>query len=542
MRKKIAKSILAMTMIATMLFGLTACGGKEEPTANAPAAESSTEEAAETNTEKEPVTLEWYYVGNGMQEDTEAVEARVNELLKEYPGLEHVTLNLNCFIGDEIKEKIALAEAAGEQIDIMNCMYVGFADKVAEGSYMPMNDLISDEFKAALPDWLWDLGSVDGNIYMVPTYQQACNLGYMFTPTEYMEKYGDYDKMVEVMSSADSTPRDIANVMEEYLLAIREGEGDTKYLESLADRIVNAQGSQGFYFCDPFDHLTSYFVIEEGTDTVNYRFTTDLAKECYQISAEWYDKGYIYPDILTAEVSELRFGSMLNPTSWVMSARGAIGDPEYAAAGQTTEYGFDATAIPCQPYYYIQNSWAANGNGIHATCEHPEEAALLLEAVNTGTEKGKEIYNTLVFGLEGEHYTVDANDPERIETIEYAGSQGGLETSYAAWKWIIGNTIHAWKNQAVTDELNGVVLEVNEGENTVASKYAGFVPDVSSVSSQIEQINAVRSEYVKTLCQGVLGTDGWEATYDEFVTKLEAAGLSEVQTELQRQLDEFLAK
>ena len=52
---------------------------------------------------------------------------------------------------------------------------------------MPIEDYISDELKSELPEWLWELGSVDGHIYMVPNYQNAFNSGFACFPKEYME-------------------------------------------------------------------------------------------------------------------------------------------------------------------------------------------------------------------------------------------------------------------------------------------------------------------------------------------------------------------
>ncbi len=541
MREKTMKRAAGL-MAAVMLLGLAGCGS-QETTESSQAQESdalpvSSEEAAEP---KEPVTLEWYYRGNGQQEDTEMVEQRVNELLKTYPGLEHVTINLNCSTSSEYQEHVTLAQSAGQQIDILNSVSLDFYEQVENGSYMPLDDLISDELRAELPEWLWKMGSVDGKIYMVPNYQQACNMGYLFTPKEYMDKYGDYDKIVSVLTDPDSSYEDKMAVMEEYLMAVREGEGDGKYLPSLPSRVLFETGTQGFYFRDYFDVVSGDFIVEAGSGQVTYKYATDMARQLCALSAQWYDAGIIHPDVLTVEASELRYENMLNPTSWILSYNGAIGDPETVAETYKNEWGFEVVAIPTQQQYYIQNSWAAGGNGISSTCEHPEEAIKFIEALTTGTEKGKEIYNTMVFGIEGVHYTRDENDPDRIETLEYSGTQGGIDTSYAAMKWIIGNTFYAYKNQAVSDENSAIALEVNEGDNTITSDLVGFVADTDSVSVQLDQIKAVTSEYRDTLLQGVLGEDGWEACYNEYIEKLKVAGMDEVIAEFQRQLDEFLA-
>lgn len=73
-----------------MTAGMMGCGQKAaNESTKAPDAAPGTTAAGEPGTEaaapKDPVLLEWYYRGNGQQQDTEEVEARVNELLKDIP-------------------------------------------------------------------------------------------------------------------------------------------------------------------------------------------------------------------------------------------------------------------------------------------------------------------------------------------------------------------------------------------------------------------------------------------------------------------------
>ena len=86
------KKWLALPLSVIMTLGVVACGNNETSGDNNPenGSTSSTissvdekEEEKEEKEEKEPVLLEWYFRGNGQQEDTDEVEARVNELLKE---------------------------------------------------------------------------------------------------------------------------------------------------------------------------------------------------------------------------------------------------------------------------------------------------------------------------------------------------------------------------------------------------------------------------------------------------------------------------
>ena len=92
------KRLLALLLAAVLVLSLAACN--KEPAVTTPETEKpSTDveknpteaetQAPETVKEPDPVMLEWYYRGNGIQEDTEAVNEHVNELLHAIPGFDH---------------------------------------------------------------------------------------------------------------------------------------------------------------------------------------------------------------------------------------------------------------------------------------------------------------------------------------------------------------------------------------------------------------------------------------------------------------------
>lgn len=543
------RKALALLLAMVMVLSLAACattGGNstEADTGKTDGSSETTKaddtKAPETDAPKEPVLLEWYYRGNGQQEDTDKVEARVNELLKSYPGLEHVSININCFPAADYVQQVTMTQTSGGQIDILNSVSLGsFGQLVADGNWMPMEDYISEDLKNALPDWLWEMGTVDGHIYMVPNYQNAFNMAWIAFPKEYMDKYGNYDEMYKTLSSADTSMEDKMACLEAYALACDNGEAGEKYA-CIVD-LVNYTGNIGFSFVTPYDHLGDGFIVEDGTNKVSFFYENEEYKKIWETYAKWSDLGIFMPDGVATETKNYFKSHMMDEVSMVWTVTSGVGSAEEIAQLCTTEYGFETVVIPIQQYAYVQNTWGAGGNGISSTCEHPEEAALFLECLTTGTELGKEIYNTMVFGLEGEHYTKDANDPNRIVTLEYEGSQGGASTSYAGLKWIIGNTFNAYKNQAVRDGQYESYKEYNESPDTVASSIIGFVADKSNVSVEVDQIKAIVAEYTDLMNYGVSGSDGFEATYNEFMQKLQLAGLEKVKAEYQSQLDAWVA-
>lgn len=143
-----------------------------------------------------------------------------------------MTVELKCYTASEYKQAVTLAQSSREQIDILNTVNLDFSEEVEKGSLVPLDDLIAsvDGLKDILPDWLWELGSVDGQIYMVPNYQRASNMNYLVTPTEWLEKYGDAEKIEETLKMDDSHLAEKAAVLEEYVRNVQAGEGATHYM------------------------------------------------------------------------------------------------------------------------------------------------------------------------------------------------------------------------------------------------------------------------------------------------------------------------
>ena len=158
------------------------------------------------------------------------------------------------------------------------------------------------------------------------------------------------------------------------------------------------------------------------------------------------------------------------------------------------------------------------------------------------TEEGTELYNMIVYGLEGTHWEWVDKANNEIKTLEYDGTQGGVDASYAAMKWIMGNTFHAYLNQGCAEGENEIAVEINTSEDNQKSAIMGLRISTDNIQTQLAQIKAVTTEYGPTLQHGVMGTDGWKAVYDEYLAKLEAAGLQDVLKELQSQVDAYLAK
>jgi putative aldouronate transport system substrate-binding protein len=504
-------------------------------------AETSAETSEETSAapeqaeEKEPVTLSWWYRGNGEQADTFKVQDRMNELLESYAGLEHVSAILECIAAADYSTQVMLGLAAGQKMDILNTVSISFPEQVINGTYIPLDPYLPalSELTAELPDWFIERGEIDGKTYMIPNYQQMANKLYFIAPKEYMDKYGDYGKLRSTILGAGSTIREKAAAVEEYVRAVQEGEGPTKYAEGVGWNL-DTYSSQFYDYVPGSDNT---FVVPFDSGKVVFRPFDEEAVAAYEISARWYADGILCPDP-AIDRYDLIDGNMLNPMSCAFTINQPLGSSDADVSRTMSDaYGFEAAAFGWKSSYFIGYSYSA-GNGVTASCANPLEAAKFIEAMNVA--RGAEIYNTVVYGLEGVHY--EKLDDRHIRTFGYDGPQGGSDYLYSAHKWIMGNSFNAYLNQAVRDEDLEVMKSINEGPDTVKSNLAGLVFDTEAVSTEFSQIVAVYGEYKDGLLGGLKGSDGWQAYYDEFRAKVEAAGAQKVLDHLQGQLDGFLRK
>ena len=492
-KKKILAAVLAGLMLTS---GLAGCGEKKD------------------STDGEQVVLKWVMTGPGRQKDSEEVWAAVNAKLNE--KIPNVTIDFDVMDGADCKQSVMLMQTGKEKLDIVNTYGLNFIEDVENGSFIDITDLL-DEYgtgiKEQIPEFMFDYMRVGDGIYAVPSYQALANERCLVTQKEYADQWLDVEGLKKAMYSSDYASDEAIKIIEDYMQKLDE----------------NGKLYYGAYHYNEYptkgtETIKGNFIVDNNTHEVYYKFEYEPMKEQYRRHAEWYKKGWIRKDALSCtDESEKRgimegytlFDSGYNP--WVADSIG----------GEDAEF----IAIPFSEESFIPSVSAAGGNAITSSCEHPELAMQVLNLFQTD----KELYNLLTFGIEGKHYTkVGENE---IET-PYSG-QGTSNDAYGIYKWIVGNTQLAYLTQDYTQEKFDYDFNV-VNKSDYRSDLIGFVPVLGEVADNIAQLDAIKGEYMKTLATGALG-DGWEAYYNEWMTKANAAGLQKVKEILQQQVDEFLA-
>lgn len=503
MKKRIA---LALAALLTLSFAAGCVGGK---------------------TSDENITLKWTMVGPTGQTDADRVFEEVNKKLKTYEGFENISLDISVIDVADYKQKFILWQTNGEKMDIVQTYGLDYGELARDGSFVALDDYIkkSKDLEGVFPEYVWDYANVDGQKYFVPSYQMLANVDYSFvTPKQLADKYMDVDKIQKVMNSAELFDDSCWDAIEEYLDKLSEN-GELKMGYKPLDSLTYTL-QKGYY------EVGNRFIIknDDSSHKVYYMDEVPDRLNDFKRLSQLYKKGYVRSDIASVTGTDNMIGA---PNGYTLWHEGFRMDEELKQSQRDvlkTKYGFDVQEVMTKDYEVLPKTNAAGGMAISTLSEYPDEAFKVIELFNS--EKGKDIYRMLAYGIEGEHYK--KLDDTTIEPIGYVG-QASSTANYGLYAWNTGNTKYGFNKQG--ENLTGDRLdELNSGEDLFISPLTGFIADTSAISSQLAQMNTVFEEYKDLNCGN---RPDVEETYNEYMEKIKTAGMEEVKAELQKQVDEF---
>jgi len=551
MKKRTICLLLAMIMVLSIV--LAGCS----KTAETPAADETpaTTEPVETtdNTETpeapeetaepalEQKTIQLMITGAGKQANSDKVWAAFNEQLQQY--VPNTTVEFIDVPFEEYSEKFSQVLASGEGVDLAwTGWLINKPQNIADGNLMPLDDLLA-EYGQGIVDILGEnvveihRNAADGKLYYLPSWQGLCGerRGWLVV-TEIAELAGDtwiedteaaLNKWRNNYSEGTEAFQAVLDQATKYLAAAKEagklGAGINTgrvFGWSMYNGTRSNPGVGGSEIGIPFEDNT--FTVIDGVASEHYKLYA-------KTMADWYKEGYIRSDIMSVDTSTLTMpkNGEITDTTYVFSCDPYLTEADQDAA--TADAGMDMTYLPVEE----NASLILGGDTSYAIpycADEPERAMMVLNAIYSQPD----LYNTLIYGIEGEDYTKNADG---TITTSYVGASPTADDSYGIQRWIIGSCKNALINNG-TDPNYYADLEALE-ETARVNPFLNFTFDRTNVEGICASILNVYYEYGPQIDNGVAG-DNWEELYNNYMAARKDAGIEELVTEFQNQLNAYI--
>ena len=550
MKKRTICLLLAMIMVLSIV--LAGCS----KTAETPAADETpaTTEPAETtdNTETpeapeetaepalEQKTIQLMITGAGKQANSDKVWAAFNEQLQQY--VPNTTVEFIDVSFDEYSEKFSQVLASGEGVDLVwTGWLINKPQNIADGNLRPLDDLLA-EYGQGIVDILGEnvveihRNAADGKLYYLPSWQGLCGerRGWLVV-TEIAELAGD--TWIEDTEAALNKWRNNYSGIEDFQAVLDQA---TKYLAAAkeAGKLGAGINTGRAFGWSMYNGMYSFLGVGgaeigitycDGTFTVKDGVAGEHYKLYAKTMADWYKEGYIRSDIMSVDTSTLTMpkNGEITDTTYVFSCDPYLTEADQEAA--IADAGMDMTYLPIEENAYLilggDTSYA-----IPYCADEPERAMMVLNAIYSQPD----LYNTLIYGIEGEDYTKNADG---TITTSYVGASPTADDSYGIQRWIIGSCKNALINNG-TDPNYYADLEALE-ETARVNPFLNFTFDRTNVEGICASILNVYYEYGPQLDNGVAG-DNWEELYNNYMAARKDAGIEELVTEFQNQLNAYI--
>lgn len=502
MHSKIKMTVAAL-MAASMTFGLCSCGGNKTASGG-------------TSKGYDKIVFAYATFNNVPSESTLAsVEKAINKITEKKIG---VDVKLQPIAIANYNNKVNLALSGGDQIDLFETLG-NFNTCVSTGMAYDLTNIIdkcAPETKKLLGSDFLKTCTKDKKLYAIPTYKP-----YALTPMVIYKK-AIADKLGIDMSKVKSL-NDLTDVVRKVKSAYPK----------MTPIIPANQGNFNMNLCIPnIDFLTDDYNSPKGVlmgnskTVVDYYGTKEFSDLC-KLMRTWYNEGLILKDAATTTSTATELMSGDNSFCYIASYSYPPADT--AASLQPQCGGQPLGAVQIGNAYLDTTSINAVSWMVSSNSKVPESALKFLNLTYTD----KDVVNLLIYGIKDRDYVMDSNG-----YVSYPQGKDATTVPYTAQLscGTLGNYFIMYPMTG-TDKAS---LKWEEEQNKTAkrSPAIGFTFDSSTVKTEYTAISNVIKQYLPgLLCGSIDPTKG----ISDFESKLNAAGLSKVISEKQKQLNNWFA-
>ena len=547
MKKKVLSMIMALTMVAGLMAGCGDSNVTSESTSGSKTS-ASTESAAVGTVEStvdlsalpaalgagvtvagdpafyantdlsEAKTVNMYLIGD-TPNDWDKVLGLVNDYLAPY----NTTLAVTFMSWSDYQTMYSLTLAGGADVDIIfTAPWCYMYTEAAKGSFYTLDSdfvakymPLTNKYQASES---WSETTVAGNTIAVSSNTMDTNGKIVAIRQDIAENVG----VSELTSWED---------YKNFCLAVAEKETPVSGVYAIASAGDNKelwdvyrQQYDTFYAYEN-DWLTFIYQYDGTTpssDKISFTYENDFFKEyCYDMK-ELADAGAWSRGALTNTITDDdSFGNLQGASiAW----NGSVFT--YIKQAEATE-GVECAAYFLTPDHLVAaEAYSNNDMAIAAGSKDPERAAMVLDLIKMDTY----LNHLLLLGIEGEHYTIDA-EGHYTET-DKASDYAAMSIS-ASWAIKNGDV-----SEAGADPREEAIYAL-EAPCKTACPTVAFVFDDANVSSEAAAVDSILTEYIPMLQLGF--ASDVDATIKEMNEKCYAAGLQTVMDEWKSQYDAWYA-
>lgn len=507
--------VLSLILALALCVGLMAgCGSSAPAVEKAPAATEKKDTAAPAEEEKplldtsKQVEIVMYCLGTepaGQQAIWDELNAKLLEKL-------NCTLKVNYISFADYPNKYPLLFSSGEEFDMAYAaVWLNYPALAKKGAFMDVTEMwptYAPNNYAQANDAAKLQAQIDGVTYCVPALNRTYSAYGPIYRMDLVKEYG-FDKEIENFED-----------VEEYLDIIKEHYPEMQPISLYSmgsemddcfmyfNKMHPLKNSQNdFFWIDPSQENPQIFTYYEYEKT----------PEFLEMINRWNQKGF-FPKSVLSDTESGKFKKNISPLLFHNSdsyLSSAIEHPEWDV--RYTNFSRDVANMS-----FIQDAMV-----ISNTSKNPERAMALWDYITTD----EEAFDLFYYGIEGLSYELnDKNEISMINTDTY-----GMSTM-----WAVRNSNYI-KNTAGTPDAYVQLRKQWDEEIAVSNgsqKYRAFVFDTAAIETEYTTCVNVHQQYWWPL---ELGYTDPVAGLEEYQKMMEAAGVEKVRTELQRQLDEYVA-
>lgn len=539
--------ILALVLVAMLIFSLAACAPQTETTGSEPAGTTTTKEPGGTTTSSDQTAVTEgieLTVWAGQRSNVESLED--NRFTDYYEDLTGVHINWITYV-DELSTQFNLSIASGEYPDMYLLPSFSTAQvqqAIDAGAIIPIDSYFSDyapNFSKLMeidPEMKKDLTAPDGHMYSFVRY-----LGFENYVTSH--KLWIFEPWLEASGLDMPTTLDD---LKEVLIYFRDndmngnGDPDDEAPMMGSSMILSNASDPMVAIIDCFEVITDDWLVADEDGNINTMATTDDYRAGLSYANMLFEEGLMAEETYTQDINTFRTVTSVSTDDQVIV--GVTGGPDYARyvtsayVNAYKNYNYipplkkDESSEPqtiLQPRGYYMTSL------ITSECEYPEAAVKWLDTGLT-----PEIQVTSAFGWEDEHWTRISESPETgivFELTDKSLYEEGAATQNQTWSldwWEFGTyqgPLYRPFTQQYKEGTDIYYKETRQSEATEAyrefAKLSGiptgnFWVQDDDLKAERAELSGLISEYIKAsyteFIMGVRDVDDdsvWQAYVDE---------------------------